>query len=153
MPATPLIVAVAAENRWLITFSLSALCVLALGIWARQKARRSERATRGSPKRTGGVRRRAGGVIALGPLIGLACSPMFDTITVVIAVGAVCLAAFGILIEHSRDADRLTFGASVVAAIAAAIAGAKLGPTGVPVLDVLGAVVLVVVVTQAFDNR
>jgi UDP-N-acetylmuramyl pentapeptide phosphotransferase/UDP-N-acetylglucosamine-1-phosphate transferase len=155
MPATPLIVAVAAENRWLITFSLSALCVLAAGIWARQKARRSERGSPKSPKspkQSGGVRRRAGGVIALGPLIGLACSPVFDTLTVVIAVGAVCLAAFGILIEHSRDADRLTLGASVVAAIVAAIAGAELGPTGVPALDALGAVVLVVVVTQAFDG-
>src|SRR4051812_3053955 len=108
MPATPMIVAVAAENRWLITFSLSALCVLAAGIWARQKARRSERGTPKSgnrtTKRSGGVRRRAGGLIALGPLIGLVCSPDFDALTVVMAVGAACLAAFGILIEHSRDA-------------------------------------------------
>src|SRR5262245_6489827 len=138
MPATPPILAVAAENRWLLAFSLSALVVLAAGILTRRRARVAERKAPGS----GGVRRRAGAAIALGPLVGLACAPSFDDRALVIAVGAAVLAAFGMLVERSRDADRLTFGASVVAGVVAAVAGAQLGPSGVEVLDVVGAIAL-----------
>jgi UDP-N-acetylmuramyl pentapeptide phosphotransferase/UDP-N-acetylglucosamine-1-phosphate transferase len=148
MPPGPPLLAVAAEHAWLVAFSLSALAVLALGIWTRQRARRSER----QEGRRVGIRRRAGAVIALGPVIGLVCATSFDALTVVAAVGALGLALFGMLVEHARDADRLALGATVVAAIAAVAAGASFGPTGVDVFDTLGALVLIVLVTQAFDG-
>ena len=62
-------IAVSIENRWLIVFTVVAVVVLGGGAFARRAAQRTTR--------TGGrgLRRRAGAVIALGPLIGLAFAP------------------------------------------------------------------------------
>jgi UDP-N-acetylmuramyl pentapeptide phosphotransferase/UDP-N-acetylglucosamine-1-phosphate transferase len=147
MPSGAVVLAVSAANRWLAVFSVVALVVLGAGALARQAARRVTDTT-GSRA----IRRRAGALVAVGPLVGLALAPSPDTLTVVAGVGAAVLAGLGVWIERSRRADRLTMTASVVAAAVAAAAGAEFGPTGVPVFDVVCGFLFVLVVVQAADG-
>ena len=147
MPSA-VVFAVSAANRWLAVFSVVALVVLGVAALARRAARRTADDNNGSRA----IRRRAGALVALGPLIGLALAPSPGTLTVVAALGAVALAGIGLLIEPSPRADRLTMTVSIVAAGVATVAGAEFGPTGVPVLDVVFGFLFVLVVTQAADG-
>src|SRR6476619_6665723 len=95
--------AVSTENRWLLLFSIVAAVVLGAGMLARRAARRQSGGT-GNRNGNGGtatrgIRRRAGVLVALGPLIGLALAPSPDTLTVVAAVGAAALAVVGVAVE------------------------------------------------------
>ena len=125
-------VAASAANRWLLAGTLSAAAVLGLAAYTRAASRR-----RGPERR--GTRRRAGALIALGPLIGLAFAPELGDLTLVVALGALVLAVVGATIERANDADRTTLIVVAIAAAIAVAAGARLGPTGVEALDVLGA--------------
>src|SRR3954468_13048649 len=99
---TAVVVAVAAWNRWLLAFSIAIGLVLVGGAIARNYARQvpkpTERTKRSENRK--GIRRRAGGMLAVGPLVGLAFAPTFGTMAVVIAFGATALALFGMLIER-----------------------------------------------------
>ena len=79
--------AVSTENRWLLAFSIVAAVVLGAG--TSRGAPRAGNPT-GTPNGNGGtasrgIRRRAGVLLALGPLVGLALAPSPDTLTVVAA--------------------------------------------------------------------
>src|SRR6478609_11960144 len=117
--------AVSTENRWLLVFSIVAAVVLGAGMLARRAARRQSggNGNGNGATATRGIRRRAGVLVALGPLIGLALAPSPDTLTVVAAVGAAALAVVGVAVERVARADRLTMAATVVAAAVAVIAG------------------------------
>jgi UDP-N-acetylmuramyl pentapeptide phosphotransferase/UDP-N-acetylglucosamine-1-phosphate transferase len=140
---TAVVAAFVAADRWLSAGILAAVAVLVLASFARSKSRQGRRR---------GTRRRAGALIALGPLLGLVFAPEVTTLTAVVALGAVALALAGAAIERSRNADRLTAEIVGVAALVAVIAGARLGPTGVGVFDVVGAFLLVVVVMKSVDG-
>ena len=144
--------AVSTENRWLLVFSIVAAVVLGAGTLARRAARRQSDGNGNGGTASRGIRRRAGVLLALGPLIGLALAPSPDTLTVVAAVGAAALAAVGVVVERAAHADRLTMAATVIAAAVAVIAGARFGPTGVDALDVVFAFCFIVVVTEAADG-
>jgi UDP-N-acetylmuramyl pentapeptide phosphotransferase/UDP-N-acetylglucosamine-1-phosphate transferase len=149
------IVAVAAWNRWLLAFSVTAIAVLAGGMLARTAARRSSKPADGTEPRNGGragIRRRAGGLLALGPLIGLALAPAFGTLTIVIALAGTALALFGMLIERSPHVEGLAMAAVAVAAVVVVAAGAELGPTGVDALEAIAGFALVFAVTKAVDG-
>src|SRR6266566_2371010 len=96
---TVVVLAATTANRLLIVFSLTVALVLVAATAARRAARRAAGA---------GIRRRAGALVALGPLLGLALAPSPATLTVVAAVGAVSLAGVGMALERRRTADRLT---------------------------------------------
>jgi UDP-N-acetylmuramyl pentapeptide phosphotransferase/UDP-N-acetylglucosamine-1-phosphate transferase len=146
-------VAVAAGDRWLLAFSLATLAVLAVGSFARRVARTgAARARRGEAPSTPGVRRRAGVVIVLGPVIGFATSPTLGEHTLLVVGGAVALAVVGVQVERRPEADRLVAVAIVVAAALAVAFGVRFGPTGVGVVDALGALVLIAFVTGALDG-
>jgi UDP-N-acetylmuramyl pentapeptide phosphotransferase/UDP-N-acetylglucosamine-1-phosphate transferase len=156
--------AVTAANRWLLAVSLSALVVLAGCVRARRigrkqsvqrkRARRRIRLGRldGNIEMERGARRRAGALIAVGPVIGLLFSGSFDGLATVLALGAAGLALFGVALEREKDSNRATLLAVAVAALAAVIAGASFGPTGVPLLDTLGAFAFIVAVTKSVDG-
>src|SRR3974390_2578052 len=78
--------------------------------------------------------------------------PYAPRVGVSAASGAAALAVVGWFAERSERVDTITFPATVVAAIAAVAAGARFGPTGVGLFDVVGAFVVVLVVTQAADG-
>src|SRR6516162_1557414 len=119
MPGGPLITAVATADRWLLALILAVLTVLGAGSLARRAARAaSTRRRRGAASRPR-VRRRAGILIALGPVIGLAVSPTVGEHAWLIALGAVALAVLGLAVERRPDADRrVAMGISAAAAIA-----------------------------------
>ena len=143
------VITASAANRWLIAFAVAAVVTLALGAVMRREAK--ARKQRAHPD-SGGIRRRGGVVVALGPLIGLAVAPDLPKLVVVAALGAAGLALVGWFSERSEKADEITFAATVVASVVAVVAGARFGPTGVDVIDVVGAFVLVLVVTQTADG-
>lgn len=145
-------VASSAANRWLIIFSVVTLVVLVGGALARRAARTQRQAATADAPAHRGIRRRAGSLVVVGPLIGLVLAPFSSRLAIVAACGAGALAIVGTLVERSSRADSVTLLATVAAAVAAVIAGARFGPTGVDALDVVGAFVLVVVVTQAADG-
>src|SRR5450759_3700004 len=127
MPIGPAPVAVAAADRWLLAFSLATLAVLAVGSFARRVARTgAARARRGEARSTPGVRRRAGVVVAL--------------------------AVLGAWAERHRDPDRFAAVMIIVAAAIAVVGGVRFGPTGVGVLDALGALVVIALATAAVDG-
>jgi UDP-N-acetylmuramyl pentapeptide phosphotransferase/UDP-N-acetylglucosamine-1-phosphate transferase len=148
MPFGHGVVALTSENRWLLVFTVVAAIVLVGGAAARRAARRNSTDS-GNGR---GVRRRAGALVALGPLIGLALAPSPGTLAVVAAVGGALLAVVGMAVERTKRADRSTMAATVAAAAVAVIAGARFGPTGVEALDVILAFVFLVAVTQAADG-
>jgi UDP-N-acetylmuramyl pentapeptide phosphotransferase/UDP-N-acetylglucosamine-1-phosphate transferase len=136
-------IAASAANRWLSAGIISALAVLGLAAYARAQSRKGTQR---------GTRRRAGALIALGPLLGLAFAPELGDLTLVVALGAIVLAVVGALIERSQNADRLTYVAVAAAALVAVAAGARLGPTGVDAFDVIGAFLVIVLVTKSVDG-
>jgi UDP-N-acetylmuramyl pentapeptide phosphotransferase/UDP-N-acetylglucosamine-1-phosphate transferase len=144
---------VATANRWLLTFVLAILAVLAVGSLARRAARvATARHRRRGANRTRGVRRRAGVALALGPVIGFVISPTLGEDALLITAGAVALAVFGVRVDRRADADRLTVGAVAVAAAIAVLAGVRLSPTGVGVLDALGAFAFILLVTAVVNG-
>ena len=152
---TAVVIAATAANRWLIAFAVATVVVLVLGTYERRAAQQRSGQASGDDAPKGGIRRRAGAVVALGPLVGLLVAPDLlhvPTLVAVAAFGAVALAAVGWFVERSERADQVTFVATAIAALVAVIAGARFGPTGVDFFDVLGAFVLIVVVTQAVDG-
>src|SRR5262245_53329247 len=128
-------VAATAANRWLLAGIASAIAVLGLAAYARAKSKEN------SSRR--GTRRRAGAMIALGPVIGLVVAPELSDLTVVVALGALLLAVVGVAIERSEHTDGLAATAAAVAALVAVLAGARLAPTGIEAFDVVGAFLFV----------
>src|SRR5215213_319347 len=123
------VLAVEVANRWLLAFSVAALVVLLAAAVMRREARLTrlgERGTHAQPKRRT-YRRRAGALLALGPVMGL-------------------------VVDQSKRAELLTLLATLVAAGTAVLAGASFGPTGVDALDQTLAFVLIVVVIRATDG-
>src|SRR3954453_21273322 len=149
------LLAVAAWNRWLLTFSVSAVLVLVLGAYARTLARRTPKPAERTSRREfrqGGVRRRAGGLIALGPLLGLAVGPALGKEAILVGLGTAVIAVFGMIIERSDHVSGLALIGVGGAALAAVLTGLELGPTGVPALDVIGAFVFVFAVMKSIDG-
>jgi UDP-N-acetylmuramyl pentapeptide phosphotransferase/UDP-N-acetylglucosamine-1-phosphate transferase len=146
MLSTP-VVAASASDRWLLTLSIAALAVLAIGTFARRAARGPD-----GENRQRGVRRRAGALVAIGPLVGLVLAPSLGDLAIVVAVGAAVLAAVGVAVERLPRPNRLALLATMVGALVAVLAGARFGPTGVPALDAIGAFVLIVLATEATDG-
>jgi UDP-N-acetylmuramyl pentapeptide phosphotransferase/UDP-N-acetylglucosamine-1-phosphate transferase len=138
-------VAVSTANRWLLAGIVAAVVVLVLASYARAKSRRGR-----SPRR--GTRRRAGALIALGPLIGLVFAPDLGDLTLLVALGAIVLALAGAAIERTERAEARTWLVIAAAGVVAVAAGARLGPTGVGVFDVVGAFLFVVVVMKSIDG-
>src|SRR5690349_10782242 len=103
-------VAASAANRWLLTAIVSAVVILGLAAYARAESRRAGKQRRGT-------RRRAGALIALGPVIGLVFAPEFGDLTIVVALGAFILALVGALLERSENADRMTLLAVCISAV------------------------------------
>ncbi|MDQ1429424.1 MAG: hypothetical protein QOF40_26, partial [Actinomycetota bacterium] len=149
------VLAVAAGNRWLLIFSITALVVLVGGSVLRKMARGTSSpkdGENGGERRRGGIRRRGGGLLAVGPLVGLALAPHFTTPVVLVAVGGAVLVAYGLLIERSPRGDMLAAaGVAAMAAVAVAT-GVELGPTSVRALDILGAACLIIGVTKSIDG-
>src|SRR3954471_3681628 len=151
---TAVVVAVAAWNRWLLAFSVTVGLVLVGGAIARNYARRvpkpADRTNRSENRK--GIRRRAGAMLAVGPLVGLAFAPVVGSMALVIALGATALALFGMLIERSPHVEGLALAGVAVVALVAVVAGAELGPTGVSGLGAVAAFALIVGVTKAADG-
>jgi UDP-N-acetylmuramyl pentapeptide phosphotransferase/UDP-N-acetylglucosamine-1-phosphate transferase len=147
------ILGVATANRWLLTFILAILAVLVAGSVTRRVARVvTRRDRRRRRNRTRGVRRRAGVALALGPVIGFVISPTLGEDALLVAAGAVAFALFGVWVDRREDADRLTAGAITVGAAIAVLAGVRLSPTGVGLLDALGALAFIALVTAALNG-
>src|SRR5215207_3937618 len=148
------VAAVAAWDRWILAFSIAAGLVLIGGAFARRYARRGPKPAERTDRRDNrkGIRRRAGALLALGPLAGLALAPVVGSMALLVALGGTVLALFGMVIERSPHADVLALGGIAVAAGVAVAAGAELGPSGVSGLDAIAAFLLIVGVTKAFDG-
>jgi UDP-N-acetylmuramyl pentapeptide phosphotransferase/UDP-N-acetylglucosamine-1-phosphate transferase len=138
-------VAVSTANRLLLAGIAAGVVVLGLAAYAREQGRRDREKHRGT-------RRRAGALIALGPLIGLLFAPELGDLTLVVALGAIVLAGVGAAIERTEQAEQRTWIVIAVAAAIAVAAGARLGPTGVGVFDVVGAFLFLVVVMKSIDG-
>lgn len=136
-------VAVSTANRWLAAGIISAVAVLALATRARATSRNARRR---------GTRRRAGALIALGPVVGLVLAPERGDLVILVGLGAAALAGVGALIERSQNAERDTLVAVFVAAGVAVAVGARLTPTAVDTLDVIGAFVFIVLVMKSIDG-
>ena len=144
--------AAVAADRWLLAFSAAVVLAISGGLLARRSAQRLRwQADRLTDRRTG-IRRRAGILIAFGPLAGFALASSHGKLALVAALGAASLAVVGWVVEGSARADRVTMGAIVGAAAVAVAVGVRFGPTGVGLFDVLGAFVVIVVVTQAANG-
>ena len=99
-----------------------------------------------------GLRRRAGALLALGPLVGWLVAPAAGHGAFVAAAGAVALAILGAFAERRRDFSRQIYLAVLVAAVVAVIGGVRFAPTGVGPLDVIGGVAFVFAVVVAVDG-
>jgi UDP-N-acetylmuramyl pentapeptide phosphotransferase/UDP-N-acetylglucosamine-1-phosphate transferase len=152
MPWAPPVAVVAANNRWLLGFSIATLLVVVGAAVARRgaQAARSRADRRGPAPR--GWRRRSGALVAIGPTVGLIVAPGFEAVMLVAALGAVALAVFGLVTERHESPQRATFISVSVAAAAAVVAGARFGPTGVFVIDVLATWAFIVLVTEAANG-
>lgn len=140
-----------ASDRWLLGFSVGALIVVAGAVMARRGARIAR--ARARPETTlRGFRRRSGALVAIGPAIGLAVAPDFDGVMLVAVLGAAALAVFGLLTERHEAPERATVVAVSLAAAVAVAAGARFGPTGVALIDVVAAWAFIVLVTEAADG-
>jgi len=142
-------------ERGLLAFSIAALLLLAGGTLARRAAgaaRRGEATGRGGARASRGLRRRSGALVGAGPLVGLLLAQDVSAELVVLALGAAALAAVGLWLEDRPDAGRLRVIAVAVAAGGAVAAGVRIGPTGVGVLDVLGAFGLIALFAIAVDG-
>ncbi|MFA5884664.1 MAG: DUF4012 domain-containing protein [Acidimicrobiia bacterium] len=141
----------AADDRWLVAFSLAVLVVVPGGWVARRLARRRAQAAR-PEDHVRGTRRRAGALLAVGPVAGFLVAPGAGSHVAVAAVGAAALGLFGAAVERRRGFGRWVALAVVVAALGAVVAGVRFAPTGVGVLDVVFGFVLVSAVTLAVDG-
>jgi len=141
----------AASDRWLVAFTLALFVVLVGGWVARRRAQRVARAKEGSA-RVRGTRRRAGALLAVGPVAGLLAAPGAGSHVAVAALGAAALAGFGLVVERRRGVDRQVALAAFLAAVVAVVAGVRFAPTGVGVLDVVLGVAIVFGLTMAFDG-
>jgi UDP-N-acetylmuramyl pentapeptide phosphotransferase/UDP-N-acetylglucosamine-1-phosphate transferase len=152
MPWAPPFAVVAANNRWLLGFSIATLLVVAGAAVARRGAQagRARAGRRGPAPR--GLRRRSGALVAIGPVVGLVVAPDFEAVMVVAGLGAVALAVFGLVTERQESPQRVTFIWVSIAAAAAVAAGARFGPTGVVAIDVFAAWAFIVLVTEAADG-
>src|SRR5262249_12633864 len=129
--------------------------VLGVGAYARKLARRTPKPAERTSRREfrhGGIRRRAGGLVAVGPLVALVLAPTHSKELLLVGVGSVLLALDGMLIERADHAHGLALLGVMAGALAAVLFGLELGPTGVPALDVVGAFVFVVAVSKAVDG-
>jgi UDP-N-acetylmuramyl pentapeptide phosphotransferase/UDP-N-acetylglucosamine-1-phosphate transferase len=152
MPGAPPLAVIAASDRWLLGFSIAALLVVAGALAARSGVQRARSRRAGDEPAPRGVRRRSGALVALGPAVGLAVAPDFDAVMLVAALGAVALAGFGLVTERHPSPQRATVVAVSIAAAVAVAAGARFGPTGVTVIDVVAAWAFIVLVTEAADG-
>jgi UDP-N-acetylmuramyl pentapeptide phosphotransferase/UDP-N-acetylglucosamine-1-phosphate transferase len=150
--APVLAVTVAPGDRWLLAFTLAALLVLAGGAWFRREARERGSRDREAEPAIRGLRRRAGVLLAIGPVVGLLVAPGAGGHAVVAAVGAVGLAVFGMVTERRRDHARQIALAALLASLLAVVGGVQFEPTGVEFFDVLLAVGFIWVVTIAVDG-
>ena len=141
----------AADDRWLAAFTLAVLAVVAGGWLARRSARKRAQATR-PEDHVRGTRRRAGALLALGPVAGLVVAPGAGGHVAIAAVGAAALGVFGAVFERRRNFGRWVALAVGVAAVGAVVAGVRFAPTGVGVLDVVLGVAVVASVTIAVDG-
>jgi hypothetical protein len=149
-PRSPL-VAIGAGDRWLLAFTLAAVGVVVIGGLIRSPLNRV-RIRRVASEPAPHALRRAGALIAAGPLLGFATSPTLGEHALLVAVGAVALAVAGSFVEHRVGAGRLVFALAAIAGLGAVVFGVRWGPTGVAALDMLGAAVIVVAVTMAADG-
>jgi len=144
---------VAPGDRWLLAFLVATVLVLVGGTVFRAQARRT--GSRGDAEdrhEVRGVRRRAGALLGLGPLVGWLVAPTAGHGAFVAAAGAVVLAIVGAVSERRRDFTREIYLVVLVAAVVAVIGGARFAPTGVGVFDVLGGVAFVFAVVVAVDG-
>lgn len=150
----PVIVAVigAPADRWLVAFTAAVLVVLVGGWCARLASRAGGSGDESHHAPVRGVRRRAGALLAVGPLAGVLVAPGAGDHVAVAAIGALGLAGLGLVVELRRDADRLV--ALVVAgfALGAVVAGVRFAPTGVGALDAVFAFGIVLIVTLGVDG-
>jgi UDP-N-acetylmuramyl pentapeptide phosphotransferase/UDP-N-acetylglucosamine-1-phosphate transferase len=152
MPWAPSLAVITASDRWLLGFSLASLLVVAGAMAVRRGARIAKARTQQREPAPRGLRRRSGALVALGPAIGLALAPDFEIVMPITVLGAVALAVFGLVTERESAPQRATLLAVALAAAAAVAAGARFGPTGVVVADVVAAWAFIVLVTEAADG-
>ncbi len=151
MPSGSLL-AIAASDRWLLAFALAALAVLVGGTLLRRAAKHARARARARGEETRGLRRSAGVLLVAGPLVGFLTSPTFGEHALIAVVGAVALAVIGVAADRRPDADRLIFWSILVVATLAVVAGVRVGPTGVDVLDLALAVGVVALATAAANG-
>ena len=142
-----MVFAAATANRWLLAFIVGAVVVLATGYVVRRRTGVSTAAT--GPR---SVRRRAGALLSLGGLVGLAFAPSAGDLTLVVALGAPVVAGMALLVDAAALPSRATLALVAVAAAGAVAAGAELGPTGVAAIDLVGGGIFVVAVATAMDR-
>jgi UDP-N-acetylmuramyl pentapeptide phosphotransferase/UDP-N-acetylglucosamine-1-phosphate transferase len=152
MPWVPSFAVITASDRWLLGFSVAAVLVVAGAAAVRRAARLARRGSQSREPGLRGLRRRSGALVALGPAVGLVFAPEFDAVMLAAVLGALALAAFGVLTERDAASQRATLVAVALAAVAAVAAGARFGPTGVWAIDVVVALAFIVVVTEAVNG-
>src|SRR5215210_6160345 len=129
MPSAPPLAVITASDRWLLGFSVAALLVVTGAVAVRRGARVARKGSQRRDSGPRGIRRRAGALVALGPAVGLAFAPEFDVAMLTAVLGALALAAFGLLTERDAAPQRATLVAVSLAAVAAVAAGPRFGPT------------------------
>ncbi len=149
----PGVLALSTGNRVLLSASLAALATVAGGSYLRHLARAARARREQDPTATSrGLRRRAGALVSLGPVLGFALVSSDTTESIAVLVAVVGLAAFGLWAEDRPESGAVTPGVILGAAVVAVAAGVRFGPTGVPVLDAVLAVAFVAGVTGAADG-
>lgn len=152
MPLSLAAVFGAPADRWLVAFALAVFLVLAGGWWARERARKAGSGSADGEARVRGTRRRAGVLLAVGPVAGFLVAPGAGDRVLLAALGAVALGVFGAVVERRRDFGRQVAVAAALAALAAVVAGVRFAPTGVGVLDLVLGFGFVLGVTLAFNG-
>ena len=152
MPAPFAVVFGAPGDRWLLAFSLAVFVVLPVGWFARRAARTASARGRAGDPTVRGNRRRAGAILAVGPVAGLVVAPAAGDRIVLAAVGAAVLGLLGAAYERRRDLGREVAAVVAVATLVAVVAGVRFAPTGIGVLDVVLGLVVVYGVTMGFDG-
>lgn len=138
-----------AADRWLVAFSVSVLVVLVGASVFRHLARTH---ARDPEDRHRGTRRRAGVLLAVGPVVGFLVAPAAGAHVGVAAVGAVALGVFGVVLERRPQVGRLVAVAAAVVALVAVADGVRFAPTGVGIFDVVFGFVFLFGVTVAMDG-
>jgi len=138
-----------AADRWLAAFSISVLVVLAGASVFRHLARTH---ARDPDDQRRGTRRRAGVLLAVGPVVGFLVAPGAGAHVGIAALGAVGLGAFGVAFERRQHFGRWSALAVAVVALLAVVDGLRFAPTGVGVLDVALGFAFLFGVTVAMDG-